>query len=300
MKTVSNEDRLESLRLMFVIRNNNSRWNNESVINKMTRAFILKEDPKTLDDWEKMFTKMKTKLIPKVLDGQQEYEFISYPADIDTDNIYTKKRHQPTTEHKHQHQTNKPQSPRKRQRSMKTKHNEPPQKRQRTGKCKRCYKAGHIARDCYSKKDAYGNIIQSPPSSHQSSHQNTNKKCTVCGIIGHTSRRCLKREEFKNKRCNNCGRNGHIARACLKPSNNANNHNQFQRYPSQQNKQHQPQPKSNPKQPEINAISATHDTQSVLNDINQWMSNHDDVTPEIREQLETFTQSLLSKYHPRK
>ena len=311
MKNISIEDRIESLRLMFVIRNNQSRWNNESVINKMTRTFILKEDPKTLDDWDTMFTKMKTKLIPKVLDGQQEYEFISYPADADADNIYTKKRHQPTIEQQHQSPNKKSSNSRKRQRTTKNhqineKFNEPPQKRQRTGriKCNRCYKTGHSTKDCYSIRDLHGNIIESSLSSRQSfnNNNNTNRKCTVCGNIGHSSRRCRKREAFKNKRCDNCGRNGHIARACLKPSNNTNNNNNqhFQRYPSQQNKQQQSYQKSKPKKPEINTISSTPDTQSVIDDINQWMSNHDDVTPEIRTQLQSFTQSLLSKCHPRK
>ena len=307
MKQISSEDKLESLRLMFVIRNNSIERNNNSEINKMTKRFIMKYDPKTLDDWKKAFVDMKTKLIPKVLEGQQEYEFVSYSADPDADNIYTKKRHQsitPQRQHtsKHHRNPSKQQYHKRRGRQPYYKQSGPPQKKQRTIKCRRCHKPGHYMKDCYAKTDINGNPIQSHSTPHKSTN-NRSSKCKICGIPGHSSRRCFKRDELKNKQCGNCGAYGHATRACLKPNNSNPNKSQshFTRYPSQSDAQHQKAPsKPISKQAEINTISRSSEAQSVIDDVNQWISNHDDATPDIRSQLETFTQSLLSKYHPRK
>ena len=97
LRQISSEDKREALTRMFVIRNNKAEHNNNGVINQLVHKYILKKDPRSIPDWNKVFQGMKRELIPRILDGQKEYEYISYPVDKDNDSIYTKRHHQPNT-----------------------------------------------------------------------------------------------------------------------------------------------------------------------------------------------------------
>ena len=206
---ISVEDRREALTRMFVIRNNDEKWNNKHTINDLVRKFIIKKDPRTMDDWDDVFNKMKTQLIPRVLDGQKEYEFIAYPANADDDNIYIKKHHlirkgspkRPFQQSKDDQKQKKRQTlNRKRGRGQFTSRNqnrnEPPKKKLRPNtECYRCHRIGHLANECYAEFDVHRNRIKTPAPV-------TLPQCIHCKKTNHQSDQC------KWKNTNNKKENG--------------------------------------------------------------------------------------------
>ena len=290
MFNVSIEDKREALTRMFVIRNNKSEWNNDGVINGLVRKFLLKKDPRTMADWAVAFQHMKTQLIPRILDGQKEYEYVSYPENPDDDTIYTKRHHQPKTPN--QPTPTKPlkvgKPNRKRQRDTKTPYKQPPSKKQRQITCTRCHRQGHHFKECWAEYDVNRNPIKSPPKATKPGLP-SNSNCTICGRQGHTARACYHKEKFKNKKCTNCGRYGHTKRACFRTKNT--NDKTFTPY-SPSNK--------HPKQtnePEINVMSKSN--QATINAFKQWANNNPDMNETMRQDLQSFADSLASSC-PRK
>ena len=195
---ISVEDRREALTRMFVLRNNDKKWNNEHTINKEVMKFIIRNDPRSLDDWNETFVKMKTQLIPRVLVGQRDYEFITYPADAADDNIYVKKHHliqkggdkNPSQQSGVHNKGRKQTGNRKRGRDSKDSRSgvRPSAKRKRPNvECYRCHRIGHKANDCYAASDVNHNPISSPPPV-------TLKPCIHCKKTNHRSNEC----KFKN------------------------------------------------------------------------------------------------------
>ena len=205
---VSVEDRREALTRMFVIRNNEEKWNNKHTINERVRNFIIKKDPRTMDDWDDVFNKMKTQLIARVLDGQKQWEFITYPSNADDDNIYVKKHHliqkgqnkHPLQQPKYDKRQKKRQtlnrkrgrrelSPRNRNRDG------PPNKKLRPNtECYRCHRMGHLANKCYAEFDVNRQRITSPAPV-------TLPQCIHCKKTNHHSNQC-KFKDATNKREN--------------------------------------------------------------------------------------------------
>ena len=158
---ISIEDQLEALKLMFVHRNNKPQYNNEGKINELVFKRFFKGDPKTLDDWDEEFKKMKYDLIPRIMDGHRDYEYITYPVDADEDNIYTKKRHLPDSSQPSKQPRpdfNDPRSSKKRRRESDNSDNQPQGKRRKKN-CQRCHRSGHVAKYCRATVDVNGRQI---------------------------------------------------------------------------------------------------------------------------------------------
>ena len=296
---ISSEDQREALTRMFVIRNNKSEWNNDGTINDLVHKRILKRDPLSMGDWDATFNEMKRNLIARIVDGQKQYEYTSYPVSKDDDSIYIKKHHRTTTQNRQmtpirptipRPKGRKPKLNKKRGRDSKNDRNEPNQKRSKYGTCSRCRKPGHYVKDCFATTDIHGNPISSPP-------PNKPPKCDLCGEKGHTGRRCYYREKIKTKKCHNCGTIGHLTRACTRSAKDKSprHKNGFSTYPSSNKHQNQNQP---PPRAEVNAMSASNSAPD-LDVIRQWADNNTNMNDSVRDSLHEIMNQLAST-HPRK
>ena len=287
MFKVSVEDRREALTRMFIIRNNKSKWNNEGVINGLVHKYLFRKDPRSMGDWDEAFKEMKTKLIPRILDGQAGYEYISYPVNEGDDSIYSKRHHQPNANDRSTRSKND-KANRKRGRNDSDQKG-PTRKRIKRTTCSRCHRQGHLARDCYAERDINNNLINSPaPKSRVP--KSPKPKCTICGGNNHKRHSCYLKDKLKNQQCHNCGKTGHLARACLRPkkSDVATVKNGFNTYPSQNKHQQQPL-LSNP--PEINVMSKPSDSSDTIDLIKQW-ANNSEMNDSVRNDLNDFINSI--------
>lgn len=282
MFKISIEDRREALTRMFIIRNNKSKWNNEGIINGLVHKYLFKKDPRSMEDWDNAFKEMKTKLIPRILEGQSGYEYVSYPANENDESIYAKRHHQTNTTNRDTN-SNYNKSNRKRGRSDSNR-NGPARKKPKLTTCSRCHRQGHQAKDCFAERDVNNNPITSPAPKRRK------PKCTVCGGNNHTRHNCYHKDKLKNQQCHNCGKTGHTARACLRPkkSNPTTLKNGFNTYPSKNKHQQQPA-QSNP--PEINVMSKSTDSSSTFDLIKQW-ANNSNMDDSLRNDLNEFMNSI--------
>ena len=287
MFKVSVEDRREALTRMFIIRNNNPKWNNEGVINGLVHKYLFKKDPRSMEDWDNAFTEMKTKLIPRILDGQADYEYISYPVNENDDSIYAKRHHQPNTNDRSTRSKNH-KSGRKRGRNNSDRSG-PARKKPKHTTCSRCHRQGHHAKECYAERDVNNNPITSP------APKTRKPKCTICGGNNHKRHECYLKDKLKNQQCQNCGKTGHATRACLRPkkSDKTTIKNGFSTYPSKNKHQQQ---SSQPSSLEINVMSKSTDSSSTIDLIKQW-ANNSDMNDSVRNDLNEFINSIN---HPRK
>ena len=251
----------------------------------MVRKFILQKSPRSMDDWDACFEEMKTKLISRLLDGQKEYEYITYPESIDCDNIYTKKHHQPKLMrpkggkepkgHRKPNYPQDPRNPRKRKyqkdfdswdkKGRKGYDHRPPRKKYRGDvQCKRCRRTGHYVKDCFAEYDVDRNPINSPPPKTRK----PSNKCNICGLRGHNPRSCYWRNQ---------------------DGNNPKDKKEFTQYGSA-NKQQNDQ-KSN--EPEINVMNKPHDVTSAFAMIKQWSENAD-MNDSTRDDLLQFMNEIKS------
>ena len=90
LSPITDDEKFDALTAMFVRNNNQAKRDNDGPVNKKVVEFIVKRDPQLYDDWPPLFTTLKTSLVPKVLRGNRQYEFIPYPPTTDEDSIYTK------------------------------------------------------------------------------------------------------------------------------------------------------------------------------------------------------------------
>jgi len=294
MTSISDEDQTEALVRMFVIRNDKPERDNDGKINKLVIKYIVKKDPKTLDEWKKTFQEMKRQLIPRVYDGQKEYEYVSYPADKDDDTIYIKKHHQPIkVSRQPTSNSRKPKKGKKRGRESNQERRDPPTKRRKTVICSRCQRSGHYFHECYAELDKDGNTIKSPAPKEKSP-----SSCSTCGKNNHKTHSCY----FKNRsiRCNNCNQYGHIARFCTQTRSNPSKSNPskmkngFTRYPSQRKLS---SPKLPISKPEVNTMNKSQNVPSTIDMIKQWTDNAE-MDDSIRDSLHQFMDNLASS-HPR-
>ncbi len=75
---IRTETQLDALTGIFIRKNNNKRYNNVGNINKLTVKYIINKNPKTVNDWDKLFDGIKTDLVSDMFDGMTEYEYQSY------------------------------------------------------------------------------------------------------------------------------------------------------------------------------------------------------------------------------
>eukprot|EP01084_Bolivina_argentea_P290633 499278_1 len=198
---VSPEVQINALKGIFVRKNNKERYGNKGIINKLTVNYIVGKAPKTVADWNAVFTTISTELISDLYDGMCDYEFIPYKAcesDYDiyinhdnTQNKFNSKNelHSKTysrNNYNHEH------PPQKRNRILNNDSDneesidsdEPPLKRQKTDEksmeCYRCYK--YI-------RDIDGNFI----------NDEQTPKCDKCGKHGHNTWTCYSEtDEYDN------------------------------------------------------------------------------------------------------
>ncbi|CAI9735915.1 coiled-coil domain-containing 113-like [Octopus vulgaris] len=77
------------------------------------------------------------------------------------------------------------------------------------GRCFKCHRMGHYARDCYSDR-----CYQCHKSGHLAKHCFTFvSRCYVCNQLGHVARQC-NQQEILSGCCYNCGQQGHVQRYC--------------------------------------------------------------------------------------
>ena len=286
---VSVEDKREALTRMFIIRNNSPRFNNVGKVNDRVVKYLLAEDPRQMKDWDKCFNDMKQKLIPRLLDGQKEYEYIHYPIDKNDDTIYVKKHHQTKTPNHPNVPRPKPRNPHgKRGRDSDNNPKGPPKKRLKTITCTRCYRRGHHVKQCFADKDANGNLLKSPAPKQQP--QSPKGSCTICGKTNHPTRKCYFKDKPKTVQCHNCGKYGHISRNCRSSrDDNRKNKNGFTKYGSSNNQQHD----SNSNEPEVNVMNKPEDVSSAIDMIEQW-SRNTNMNDSTREDLLKFMNEIKS------
>ena len=290
MSPFSWEDQEESLIGMFVHRNNNPRYNNDGNINKLVVKRLCSKKAHQLGNslaWNKIFSDIKLDLIPPVLVGRREYEYITYPPRDEDDKIYTRSRKpfNPTQQPQKHHQPKNPsskQNRKKRPRDHFQNVNQPQNKRRKIT-CARCFKEGHSKDECWAKYDKNRNYIRTPAPKRRTN----NIKCGICNRTNHITAQC----RLKNVKCFNCGKNGHTAPKC--PLKSSKTRNGFTQYPSQQ----QSSP-SVSKEAEVNVMSNAPDAQTTVEMIRQWSQNAD-MNESTRNDLHQFMNQLTSN-HPRK
>ena len=285
MPELSWEDQRDSLIGMFVRRNNKAKYHNDGKINHLVvkRLSVKKaHELSSLKLWDKIFNQMKIDLIPAVMAGDREYEYITYPPNDNDSKIYTRDR-------KATAQTPKTPSskPNQRKRSLEQPQNGgQPQQKRRKITCTRCHKIGHHKNDCWATHTKNGQRIKTA-----SSVQKPN--CAICKRFNHTTAQCRYKNNNNYNNTNNkikcfkCGQLGHKSPQC--PSKSSKSKGGFAQYSSQ--------PPS--KSPEINIMNNTSDVQTTVNSIKQWVTNNSEINDTVRDKLHSFADSLIPNY-PRK
>ena len=305
---ISDEDKHESLTRMFVIRNNRSQWDNDGKINALVYKYIVKKDPRSMVSWNLCFNNMKRELIPRILDGQKDYEYQSYPVDENNDNIYIKKHHQPS-----KYQKPKPkrsigryqnEGGRKRLRDRNQKRG-PPRKRQKII-CSRCHRIGHAVNVCHAIKDVNGNVIKgkapAPYPKHIERSQPQKGKCTICGLNNHLTRDCYHKDG--GPKCYNCGKIGHISSDCRSKKINNRSYktkNAWRQYGQPKLEEPSDQHPNSSQQREINALNKSFERsqREIIDNFKQWMSNNDNIDDVQAQQFQSFADNMAQEFHPR-
>ena len=286
---LTDEDKFDALTAMFVRNNNDPRFNNNGAINQKVQRFIIKESPEEYKEWEEIFKKIKTNLIPKVLRGIKKFETVSYPPNQEDDNIYSKRRNSSFNPQQQRSNGQNHQRASKGYNTRKRRHppNSQPQndstdyhptKRRRYNsdtrriKCHRCHKIGHIGRSCWSTHDAQGKYIgpnRSLQQDHSGNHNNTNNG------------------RFSSTRlhCNKCGRNNHNTSDCRskRPYNKAPQQpTGFKQYKNNQSTTiNAPQ-----NQPEVNVLQQkSSNNDQISNQMRALLGKHQNIDPEFAKEI---------------
>ena len=295
MAELSWEDQKDSLIGMFVRRNNKPRYHNDGKINHLVIKRLSSkkaEEISSLVLWDKIFNAMKVNLIPPVMVGEPEYEYITYPPNANDDKIYTRDRKSPNPPQTQKTPQNK-HNRKKRQLEHPQNGGQPHQKRRKIT-CLRCYKTGHHKNECWAKYHKNGSILTTPPLKQRPPPTVHKPTCTICKKFNHTTANC-RFNKYKNNnnnnnkknKCFNCGQQGHYSNQC--PSKASKSKEGFTQYSSQQ---------SPSKAPEINMMNNPPNIQNTLDSIKQWASNSG-MNESVCDSLHSFVDRLLPN-HPRK
>ena len=284
---ISDEDKHEALIRMFVIRNNKPQWNNDGKINALVYKYVLKKDPNSMESWNLCFQSMKRELIPRILDGQQEYEYQPYPIDENCDSIYSQRKTQsnaklqpsiPSTNVDDSTENNK----RKRTQDDNDGY-EPSNKKRRLDrykKCHRCRRIGHIARDCFANLDADNQIIQSPAPVQR-------EACIHCGRANHQSNNCRHKGTNNNEKKAKVWRQYGQSKDEKSLTDSASNSNK-QREINALNK-------SIERSQQMSALNQS-DPISIIDTFKQWISNNDHIDDVQAQEFQCFADDMAHRF----
>ena len=295
---ISDEDKHEALINMFVIKNNKAKWNNDGNINALVYKYIIKKDPNTMDNWDLCFQSMKRELIPRILDGNKDYEFQAHPLDPNDDNIYASRlieRSQPASS------ANVPLPPSKDQQTKSstdaegvTNHRkrirteqedndqQPTAKKRKLGRkkrCHRCQRIGHIAADCWASLDKYHQPITSPAPMQL-------EPCVYCKKTNHPSSRCNYKDDTNNEKDQKAWRQYGHQKADEAPSKKQSKFNKTKEINAL---------KTSFELSQDDGVSTQNDAFSIINTFRQWVSNNNNIDDAQAEQFEMFALDMTKQ-----